>query len=209
MLGRPLNRNHMGRDISLPGGGDSSSSDKAEARFQAVLRDYGRFLHVTVVRLCPRGFGIQVDDVEQDARLRLWRAVASEREITDPASYLYRIAHAASIDALRRVKARREEPLPDDAEEPVSGGSSAAVLAAASHEAMAEREETLARARVVIGKLAENRRRALGLHLRGFGSAEIARLLGWSEAKSRNLVYRALKELRERLKAEGVEYEGD
>ena len=42
-----------------------------------------------------------------------------------------------------------------------------------------------------------NRRRAVGLHLRGFTSTEIAQLLGWTEPKARNLTHRGLKDLRE------------
>ena len=34
--------------------------------------------------------------------------------------------------------------------------------------------------------------------------AEIAQLMGWSEAKTRNLIYRGLADLRERLASEGV-----
>ena len=40
-------------------------------------------------------------------------------------------------------------------------------------------------------------------------SQEIADLLGWSEAKARNLVYRGLSELRKYLREEGIEYEAE
>lgn len=199
----------MGRQIPLSGDEEPPSASHAEVRFQAFLREHGGFLHRTLVRLCPRGLGIQLDDVEQDARLRLWRAVASEREITDPASYLYRVAHAATIDALRRVKARREEALPEAETIGSGNGRPGMALAVESHEIQVERTQVLTRVSAVLGQLPDNRRRALGLHLRGFGTAEIGRLLGWSEAKARNLVYRALRDLRQRLHAEGIEYEGD
>jgi DNA-directed RNA polymerase specialized sigma24 family protein len=38
-------------------------------------------------------------------------------------------------------------------------------------------------------------------------SQEIADLMGWSEARARNLTYRGLKTLRDDLKAEGIDYE--
>jgi DNA-directed RNA polymerase specialized sigma24 family protein len=57
--------------------------------------------------------------------------------------------------------------------------------------------------------LPDNRRRAVGLHLEGLTSQEIADLLGWSEPKARNLVYRGLKDVREQLQAEGIDYEID
>jgi DNA-directed RNA polymerase specialized sigma24 family protein len=45
------------------------------------------------------------------------------------------------------------------------------------------------------------------LHLQGFGTADIGRLLDMTEATARNLVYRGLDELRERLKTEGWQHE--
>jgi RNA polymerase sigma-70 factor (ECF subfamily) len=42
------------------------------------------------------------------------------------------------------------------------------------------------------------------MHLAGYPREEIARLMGWTEAKTRNLLYRGLADLRERLTAEGI-----
>jgi DNA-directed RNA polymerase specialized sigma24 family protein len=44
------------------------------------------------------------------------------------------------------------------------------------------------------------------MHLMGHSREEIARVLGWSEAKTRNLLYRGLADVRERLLAEGVKW---
>jgi DNA-directed RNA polymerase specialized sigma24 family protein len=40
------------------------------------------------------------------------------------------------------------------------------------------------------------RAEVLGLYLQGFTTAEIGSLLGWTEAKARNIVYRSLEALR-------------
>ena len=42
------------------------------------------------------------------------------------------------------------------------------------------------------------------MYLKGYGREEIAALLGWSEAKTRNLLYRGLDDLRQRLIARGI-----
>jgi len=47
--------------------------------------------------------------------------------------------------------------------------------------------------------LPESRRAVVRLHLRGYDREEIASLLGWSEAKTRNLLYRGLDDLRTEL----------
>jgi len=88
-----------------------SRAVEVEERFNAVVEEFGVFLRRAIVRMCPRDKGLQFDDIEQEARLRLWRALQSEREVTNYASYLYRIAATATIDAMRRIQARHEEQL--------------------------------------------------------------------------------------------------
>jgi RNA polymerase sigma-70 factor (ECF subfamily) len=47
------------------------------------------------------------------------------------------------------------------------------------------------------------------MYLAGHPREEIAEVLGWSEAKTRNLLYRGLADLRARLTELGVGWEGD
>src|SRR5215813_2330956 len=92
---------------------------KVEAQFNTIIDEYGIFLSQTISRLCPKDMGLEFNDVEQEARLRLWNALQSESEIRNPASFLYRIALTATFDAVRRVKVKREEQLrlPEDEDE--------------------------------------------------------------------------------------------
>jgi RNA polymerase sigma factor (sigma-70 family) len=182
-----------------------------EAEFNAILEKYGAFLRQTIARVCPKDLGIQFDDIEQEARLRLWRAIEAEREINFYGSYIYRIVVSVTINAIRRAKARREEQLrlaedaeDEDAEEvnpitPADGAEN-------SPEAQAEREELLRKVEEAMARLPESRRLAVGLHLKGMTTDEIADLMGWSEPKARNLVYRGLKDLRGKLRSAGIEY---
>jgi DNA-directed RNA polymerase specialized sigma24 family protein len=55
-----------------------------------------------------------------------------------------------------------------------------------------------------IGMLAESRRAVVRMHLAGYEREEIAQLLGWSEAKTRNLLYRGLADLRQVLESWGT-----
>jgi len=178
-----------------------------DARLEELLTAYGAFLRNAVRRLCPSTLGVSTDEIEQDARIRLWHALKRERNITDPASYLYRIAATAAIDAMRRVRARREHQLEDIAGDEGAGAPLATPLspAARSPEQLAADRQTGDRIRKALTRLPENRRRAVGLHLQGFTSTEIGRLLDWSEPKARNLTHRGLKDLRRLLKPEGID----
>ncbi len=177
-----------------------------ESRFNAIVEEYGRFLRRTIIRVCPQDLGLQYDEIEQEARLRLWRALESEREIHDPASYLYRIAVTATLDAVRRVKRKREEQLITE-NGPDENRSELVADPRRAPDREAERRQMVSKVNEAIARLPDNRRAAVGLHLEGMTTQEIAELMGWSEPKARNLAYRGLHDVRQYLKEAGIEYE--
>lgn len=191
------------RDVA-PGTGKEGD----DAQIAAVLEEYGRFLRQTLVRLCPRGLGLQLDDIEQDARIRLWKALQGERPIQDLASYIYRVAANATVDAIRRVKARREQPLePEDADgDPLPD---LPARAAAVDERTLDRRRLLEKIEGVLAQLETKRVQVVRLHVQGFTTSEMAGLLGITEPSARNLLHRAMRELRERLRESGVDHAGD
>jgi RNA polymerase sigma factor (sigma-70 family) len=182
------------------------SSVSIETRFNELLQEYGRFLRQTIIRVCPKDLGLQYDEIEQDARLRLWRTLESEREIHDPASYLYRIAATATLDAIRRVKRKREEQIIEEGEEDHAIPQLLVTNPVHAPDRAAERQQLVSKVRAAIARLPDNRRTAVGLHLEGLTTQEIANVSGWSEPKARNLVYRGLQEVRQYLKEVGIEY---
>jgi len=186
-----------------------SSIVEVEERFNMVVEEFGMQLRRAIIRFCPRDKGLQFDDIEQDARMRLWRALQDEREVTNYASYLYRIAATATIDALRRIQARHEEQLELLIEQRTDDGEN--LLAPApvkdSPERLAESREAVDKVMSAVAKLPDAQRRAVGMYLQGMTSQDVADLMGWSEPKSRNLIYRGLKELRKSLREEGIDYE--
>jgi RNA polymerase sigma factor (sigma-70 family) len=187
----------------------SAPTVELEERFNLVVEEFGVLLRRAIVRFCPRDKGLQFDEIEQEARLRLWRALQDEREVTNYASYLYRIAATATIDALRRVQARHEEQLEILIDQRTDDGD--IMLAPApikdSPERLAESREAVDKVMSAVAKLPDAQRRAVGMYLQGMTSQDVADLMGWSEPKSRNLVYRGLKELRKSLREEGIDYE--
>jgi len=186
-----------------------SPTVEIEERFNLVVEEFGVLLRRAIVRFCPRDKGLQFDDIEQEARMRLWRALQDEREVTNYASYLYRIAATATIDAMRRVQARHEEQLEILVEQRTDEGEMMLLPAPVkdSPERLAESREAVDRVMSAVAKLPDAQRRAVGMYLQGMTSQDVADLMGWSEPKSRNLIYRGLKELRKSLREEGIDYE--
>ncbi|MCB1036632.1 MAG: RNA polymerase sigma factor [Acidobacteria bacterium] len=162
---------------------------------ETLLEEFGHILRRAIRGVVSGYPGVDAEEVEQEARIRVWQALARKGELEQPEAYLYRVAVTATFDALRRLKARREEglaaaegpkalPFPTERRNP---------------ERAAMDRQRLQQVRLALEGLAANRRSAVRLHLQGFTTEEIGRLKGWTEAKARNLVYRGLSDLRSLL----------
>jgi RNA polymerase sigma factor (sigma-70 family) len=176
----------------------SQSSDPVSAALETVL---GRF--ADRVRSIGRRHGLEGDDVSdlvQEVRVRLWHALQSgEKILAVPPSYVHRTAVTAALDVLRRRRSRRETPVQ------MNRPSSESLLGEAPSVddslGSSELEEQISRA---LDTITESRRPVVRMYLAGYGREEIADLLGWTEAKTRNLLYRGLADLRERLTEIGI-----
>ncbi len=170
----------------------SSELEAAVGRFAGLVRRVG---------LKHRLSEADLEDVLQEVRIRLWRARShpqSERTEQVSASYVYRVAVSAAVDLLRRRRARGAEQTValDETEEPVADHSDPARSVEES-----ELSAQLARA---IEAITPSRRPVVRMYLAGYSGEEVAQVMGWSEAKTRNLLYRGLADLRERLTEMGI-----
>jgi RNA polymerase sigma-70 factor (ECF subfamily) len=142
------------------------------------------------------------DDLVQAAVIRVIRIV--ERQTGDgegdppfASSYLYKVAHSALVDEIRRVRRRRETDLDDEGVAPV------AVMRQDPERITASRE--IGRGIVeCLSRMTRERRMAVTLYLQGHSVADAARVLEWPFKRTENLVYRGLADLRECLMAKGM-----
>ena len=150
-----------------------------QARFQELLAE-----HAGIVGKIARSYTRTPDDrrdLEQEIATQLWRAVASY----DPArgkfsTWMYRIALNVAISHLRR--ARTYEPL--DGHDAIAG----------------EPDDRIAAMYACIHALAPMKRALLLLYLEDKSYAEIAEILGISEANVAVKLSRVKDELRTQLK---------
>lgn len=148
-------------------------------------------------RNAAREPGLDVDELVQEARIRLWKALDGEKNIESPASYLQKIVTSVLIDALRRRAAR-----PEDAND---GALAVATASTAGPEAVVAGAQRASALLAAIEQIGERRRLPTRLLLQGFSTAEIAELMSTSEATVRNLAYRGVDELRARLSGSRAE----
>ena len=180
-------------DVSREDGPDTDASRALEhvvGRFDAFIRRSARRHGLT---------GADVDEVVQELRLRMWKSLGTAELIRRAkASYIYRAAISASIDIIRRRRARRFEATPDDVVIDVAPDTRRRA------DSRLEEHELADAVHRAIALLAESRRAVVRMHLSGYERHEIAELLGWTEAKTRNLLYRGLADLRETLESWGI-----
>lgn len=152
-----------------------------------------------VARACPAWMSADRDDLVQATMLKVLAVERPPEEKAElPSSYLQRVALNAVIDEIRARRRRGEISL--DEEEMKQ-----------SQESRLPDPDSAARGREIgrgvrgcLAAMKEERRVALTLRLLGHSVPEAARLLGWANKRTENLIYRGLANLRACLAAKGL-----
>lgn len=181
----------------------STSSDQLSPALEGALAKFSGTLRQVCWRY--RFSGADVDELLQEVRIRLWRAhgelpAGGENIASISASYVHRTAISAAIDMMRRRRARggdRTMSLEDEHDAPAEQ---------VGPEQELEQSEMAVQVERAVESIHPTRRPVVRMHLLGHSREEIAQLLGWSEAKTRNLLYRGLADVRENLVAQGVRW---
>lgn len=189
----------------------SFEPDAISSHLEAVLTNFSGMVRRVGWR--HRLSEADIDELLQDVRIRLWRAqsdgVSSEKVSHVPASYIYRTATTAALDLIRRRRSGRasSHDSVDDVEalERVVDFSAVTTVGPEQDVEASELSDLVERA---ILQIPESRRAVVRMYLAGYPREEIGQLMGWSEAKTRNLLYRGLNDLRARLTEWGIGTEG-
>ena len=83
-----------------------------DARFDALVRDYGRLIRHAIRRAAGPDAPRLADDIEQVVLVSLWQQIAREQTIEHPASYVYRAAVRETVRAVRRDRAQAAIAVP-------------------------------------------------------------------------------------------------
>lgn len=177
--------------------------DDGHARLEALLRDFGARIRGLIESHGLVRRGLDADDIEQEVRIRLWKAVERDRNGLFNASYIQRIVLTTVVDAMRRHSVRAADALPEEDE-----GQAAEALVDRhgpdQRTSEAQRMDLLVRC---LDRLGPRRRQPVALHLQGFGFPEIGELLGVSAESARKLVSRGLDDLKSALREAGMDEE--
>jgi RNA polymerase sigma factor (sigma-70 family) len=168
----------------------------AELKLTALVRDYGRLIAQAIRRVVGPGGVPEPSDIEQQVHIALWQQLKREQFIEYPASYVYKAAIREAVRAVRRYRARAEEPL-ESAPVQVSGPEARADRLTDARRVQDALAEALA-------AMAPDRARAVRGHLAGFNVEELMTLYGWTYQRARNLIARGMADLRAELRSRGL-----
>ena len=149
--------------------------------FEAIVERYRKPLHRYLRRMLPHG---RVEDVLQQTFLGAWAGLREGTEVQDVRAWLYRIAHNAAVNALKRSGYDYDE-LRDS------------LRGADGPDGDVERRTVMRETLASVASLPDRQRRALlETAVEGRASADVAREMGLSEGAFRQLVHRARMSVR-------------
>ncbi len=168
----------------------------AESKLTALLQDYGRLIAQAIRRVVGPDGVPDAADSAPPVHIALWQQLRREQVIEYPASYVYKAAIREAVRAVRRYRARGEEPI------------ELAPLQLSGPESRADRLTDARRVQDAIAEalaaMAPDRARAVRGHLAGFSVEELMKLYGWTYQRARNLIARGMADLRSELRQRGL-----
>ena len=168
--------------------------------FEAIIKRFSLFVKANIQKFNVQKSGIDPDDVAQEVEIKIWRLLEDEKKIKNYASYIKKIVNSSVIDQLRKLKRER------------------GIFTYEKHKWVSEQKSNYItdvsrdiNAKEIVGQavdsLLESRRKVVKLFLLNMTIEEISTYLKWSNHKTRNLLYRGLSDIKNRLKEKGIEYE--
>jgi RNA polymerase sigma-70 factor, ECF subfamily len=173
-----------------------------EDGFEELVRRYQRPIVAYVYRMV--GDYDAALDLTQEVFIRVYNSLGRYRAEFKFSTWIYRIAHNAAIDHLRRVGASRTEEITIEGE---GGTSFEKPLASKSltPEQETERGERRAEIEEVVGQLPHAYRELIVLrHSHDLSYDEIAEVTGLPLGTVKNRIFRAREAMRELLVARGI-----
>jgi RNA polymerase sigma-70 factor (ECF subfamily) len=152
-----------------------------------------------VKRTCPGWLALQAEDIVQTVVTRLIKMIQTgEGKRTFSSIYLEKAAYGATVDEIRRLSRRREQPVsePEILERVGSPNPGPDDQASAGEVGRGIRD--------CLRNLVRPRRLAVTLYLEGCSVPETARRMEWTTKKAENLVYRGLSDMRRCLDRKGL-----
>jgi len=170
-----------------------------EQNTKAVIDRFSLLIKQVIQKNLHRSDVIDIQDIEQEVRLKIWTFLKKGKNVQNLPSYIKRVAYSTTIDELRKMMKQRPSGEPESLRRILSG---AALLSGPakdfSPEACVEGSEARETILALVNSLSENRKKVLRLYLEGLSIDEICTCLHWGKPRVRHLFYRGIDDLKEK-----------
>ncbi len=179
----------------------SVSMRETDRAIENIIADYARFVRQIIRKFVFRGDGIDLEDIEQEVRLKIWKFLKSGNKIENLPSYIRKVAYSTTIDELRRMRIQKPPREPETLKRVFLGtGQISGESGDFSPEGRLESEEARQSIGALVETLSEDRKKVLNLFLSGMSIDEISKFLNWDRTRIRHLYYRGIDDLKDRTR---------
>jgi RNA polymerase sigma-70 factor, ECF subfamily len=176
-------------------------TEQKDRELEEILIRFSGFIRAAIRRYHPEKFGIDLEDVLQDVKIKVWKLLHDEKKIENYSSYIKKIVETSVIDQFRRFK-REEGIYLHEIERRIRENGGSGPYDSPYFEM--DLKDLVGRA---VNGLIESRRKVVQLYLLNMSIEEISLYFHWSRDKTRNLLYRGLCDLKKILKEKNIDYE--
>jgi RNA polymerase sigma-70 factor (ECF subfamily) len=167
-----------------------------ELAFRTLVHKYKKLVYNTAFRLVNNTS--DAEDIFQDVFLEIFKSshfILNEDDLT---MWIYKIAYNKSISFLRKKNPARADKQPED--NPTSHSPNQRLIDRITPDKELEQKEDVANLYRLIDQLPENQKKILLLHkFEGLSQKQICEQLNLSEDAVESLVYRAKKNLKQKI----------
>jgi RNA polymerase sigma factor (sigma-70 family) len=177
----------------------SEEMSDVELDTKAVIEKFSLLVRQVIQKNLHRGDGVDLEDIEQEVRLKIWTFLRKGKKVDNLSSYIKKVAYSTTIDELRKMHKQRPGGQPESLRRVFSGTAQiSGLIRDSSPEAGLEDEEAKETIFSLVNSLSENRRRVLKLYLTGMSIDEISEFLKLEKPNVRHLFYRAIDDLKQK-----------
>jgi RNA polymerase sigma factor (sigma-70 family) len=171
-----------------------------ENRIEKVIEDFSRYIIIRLNGFNLNKIGTDREDIYQEIIIKICKSLDNGNDIRHLAAYIRKIVNSVVINQFH--KSRQEGRILESQKQILPESSSGTSIPSTF-----EKDRLNKFLRQSIDELIDSRKMVMRLFLLDYDIGEIASLLKWSKRKTYHLFYRAVNDLKNKLRDKGILYE--
>jgi RNA polymerase sigma factor (sigma-70 family) len=170
-----------------------------DREIESVIEKFALLVRQVIRKHVYQGDGIDLEDIEQEVRLKIWKFLKKGNKVENLPSYIKKVAYSTTIDELRRMRTQKPSREPETLKRVFLGtGQLSGEKIDFSPETGLDGAEARRSIGALVETLSEDRKTVINLFLSGMSIEEMSKSLNWDRTRIRHLYYRGLDDLKNR-----------